>query len=95
MVDFRSVNLTITRTGYPFMTTSKILQKIKPNSELFWCSDFAQGYFQIPLHEDDKHLTVIIPPLVKYIFNHLPMGLNQAADGFNFTSDIIILIKPE
>ena len=26
----------------------------------------------------------------KYIFNYLPMGLNQAADGFNLTSDIII-----
>ena len=32
----------------------------------------------------------MILPWGKYIFNYLPMGLNQAADGFNLTSDIII-----
>ena len=52
--------------------------------------DFLQGYYQIPLHEEDKHLTAMILPWGKYIFNYLPMGLNQAADGFNLTSDTII-----
>ena len=52
--------------------------------------DFLQGYYQIPLHEGDKHLTAMILPWGKYIFNYLLMGLNQAADGFNLTSDIII-----
>ena len=32
----------------------------------------------------------MILPWGKYIFNYLPMGLNQAADGLNLTSDIII-----
>ena len=52
--------------------------------------DFLQGYYQIPLHEEDKHLTAMILPWGKYIFNYLPMELNQAADGFNLTSDIVI-----
>ena len=90
VVDFRSVNLTIKRTGYPFTPTSKVLQKIKPDTGLFWKDYFLQGYYQIPLHEQDKHLTAMILPWGKYTFNYLPMGLNQAADGFNLTSDIII-----
>ena len=32
VVDFRSVNLTIRCTGYPFTPTSKFLQKIKPDT---------------------------------------------------------------
>ena len=35
VVDYRSVNLTIKRTGYPFTPTSKVLQKIKPDTGLF------------------------------------------------------------
>ena len=89
-MDYRSVNLTIRRTGYPFIPTSKVLQKIRPDTGLFWKLDFLQGYYQIPLHEEDKHLTAMILPWGKYIFNYLPMGLNQAADGFNLTSDIVI-----
>ena len=90
VVDYRSVNLTIKRTGYPFTPTSKVLQKIRPDTGLFWKLDFLQGYYQIPLHEEDKHLTAMILPWGKYIFNYLPIGLNQAADGFNLTNDIFI-----
>ena len=43
VVDFRSVNLTIKRTGYPFTPTSKVLQKIKSDTSLFWTLDFLQG----------------------------------------------------
>ena len=70
VVDFRTVNLTIDRNGWPFQPTSKIFQKINPY--LYWGPDFLQGYIQVPLHEKDRHLTAIILPWGKYTFNFLP-----------------------
>ena len=90
MVDFRIVNLTIDRTGWPFKPTSKVLQKIKPDTNMFWSLDFLHGYFQVSLQKDNIHLAAIILPL-PYTFNFLPMGLNAAVDGFNSSSDVIIM----
>ena len=51
-------------------------------AKVFTVCDANKGFFQVPLHEDSKHLTAMLTPEGVYVHNVLAMGLSLSSDVF-------------
>ena len=60
------------------------------DAKAFSVVDANKGFFQLPLHEDSKKLTVMLTPCGVYVYNVLAMGLSLASDVFESTIRDII-----
>ena len=87
-MDFRPLNMILTRPGSPFKTTAKILRRLRPEDKIFMAIDLNESYFQVPVNEDDRDNLSFIVQLGKFGFNVYPMGLNPSTCMFN------IVMKP-
>ena len=62
MADFREVNRTLKRPGYPMDGSSLILKRLNPDEAYFSTLDLSSGYHQIRLAEARRDLFTIILP---------------------------------
>ena len=53
VVDFRSLNRVLTRPGYPYANSQKILRKLRPEDKIFISIDMTASYFQNSVHKDN------------------------------------------
>ena len=81
-VDYRNLNQHIINDSYPLPNINSILHNLGKGNT-YSCLDLKQGYHQIPLHENSKHLTAFIAPGGLYEYNVMPMGLKDSPSAFS------------
>ena len=52
--------------------------------------DAQQGYFQIPIREDDRDITAFLTRTKKYRYKTMPMGLASSAQAFQAVVNLIL-----
>ena len=95
VVDFSLINRYIQRSPHPFMSARDVLKQIRPDSRWFGCFDVVQGYHQVLIDEESRHLTTFLLPQGRYRFKRAPMGMICSGDYFNFLSDAILAPVPD
>lgn len=86
-VDLTRLNEHVRRPAYPMKTPHDVVSAIGTGAKYFTKLDAKSGYFQIPLHEDDQHLTCFITPWGRYMFTRAVMGLSSSGDEYNQRGD--------
>ena len=80
-VDLKALNMSVLRETHPLpkvddtlaqLTGAKVFSKLDANS-VFW---------QIPLAEKSRHLTIFITPFSHFCFNKMPFGISSAPEHF-------------
>ena len=79
-VDFRAVNRVTTRDAYPLPRIADLIQSIR--GSIFSQVDLRDAYYQLPMAEQDKHLTAVTTPIGLVQFRRMPFGLRNAASCF-------------
>ena len=87
VTDFTRLNKYVKRPVHPFPSATEIVQRIPAGTKIFAKLDAVQGYHQVPLAEDCRHLTTFLLPFGKYRYKRGPMGLRSTNDVFCAKSD--------
>lgn len=80
-VDYRKLNHVTVKDCYPLPHIDTILDQFC-GSAIFSVMDLANGYWQVPIHEDDKHKTAFICQHGLFQWNVMPFGLCNAPATF-------------
>ena len=56
--------------------------------------DVVQGYYQVLLEEESRHLTIFLLPPGRFRFKRTPMGMVCSSYFFNYCSDRILAPVP-
>ena len=89
-VDYRQINEDSVRDAYPLPKINYILEKLR-NGKYFSTIDLRQGYWQIPMAEQSKHLTAFtVPGRGLFQFKVMPFGLHSAPATFQRALDQVI-----
>lgn len=94
VVDYRKLNSITTKDSFPIPTIESTLQQLAGQC-YFSKLDLRSGYFQIPIHENDKPKTAFIKTTGLWEFNVLPMGLTNAPPSFQRTMYNLIVNSRE
>jgi RNase H-like domain found in reverse transcriptase/Reverse transcriptase (RNA-dependent DNA polymerase)/Integrase zinc binding domain len=87
-VNFKKLNTQVVSDKYPVPNIEDILAQLGGKS-FFTTLDLVQGFFQIPLKEEDRKKTAFSGPTGKYEFLRLPMGLKNSPAAFQRMLDDI------
>ncbi|KAG1950296.1 interleukin-1 receptor accessory protein-like 1-A [Pimephales promelas] len=79
--DFRWLNARTLKDAHPLPHQSDCLAALGGNC-LFSTMDLTSGFFNIPIHEDDKRYTAFTTPLGLYEYNRMPQGLCNSPASF-------------
>ena len=90
VTDFRGLNKSVQRIGWPFPSSEAMRKSILQDSKCFFTLDCYQGYHQIPVKESDMDLLSFITPFGKYRYQRLPMGYSDSSDQFLLHTDPIV-----
>ena len=80
-IDFRQLNKVTKHDRYPLPRIDDLLDQLG-HSRYFTSLDLASGYWQIPLHKEDKHKTTFRRQHGLYHFKRMPFGLSDAGSTF-------------
>ena len=81
MVDYRRLNSVTEGDGYPIPSISSALDAVSQGKVFAKC-DLVIGYWQIPIHQSNRHKTAFCTHLGLYEFLRLPFGLKTAPNTF-------------
>ena len=88
-IDFRKLNLVTTRDVYPIPRIEDCLAALGGN--VFFSSfDLLSGFWQIPMHEEDKKKTAFVVEGGLYEFTVMPFGLTNATATFQRYMDMVL-----
>ncbi len=92
VLDFRALNDKSFPDKYSIRTIDQCLEEIgQAKSSIFSCLDLTNGFWQLKLHEDSRHLTAFtIPGLGQYQWNVTAQGLMGAPASFSRLMDLIM-----
>ena len=76
---------------YPMPCMDQIFASIKPGNSFFSSFDLAKGYWQIEIHEDDRHKTSFYWNGKNYMFKRLPFGMTSS--GNTFSRELMEVLK--
>ncbi|CAO4370898.1 unnamed protein product [Caenorhabditis nigoni] len=79
--DFRLLNAVTKKQNYQIPLIADIVD-LASHGKFFTNLDLIQGFFQIPLREQDRHLTAFATPTGTYQYKRMPMGLCGAPHTF-------------
>lgn len=82
VVDYKKLNLITIKDSSPLPNMEDIIRKLGFGYSHFSKLDLKSGFYQIPIHEEDKIKTAFITPFGLYHFNVLPMGLRNSPPTF-------------
>ena len=80
-VDYRKLNAVTKRDSHPIPRQDDTLDALS-SSSLFSVMDLSSGYWQVPLHPDDKEKTAFTTGTSLYHFNVMPFDLVNAPMTF-------------
>lgn len=82
-VDNRPLNRVTEDLHYPMGTVQEIFDRVgQRGSRWFSVCDLFRGFWQVPIHEDDRHLTAFSSPLGQLEFCRVNFGLKTAPASF-------------
>ena len=82
VVDFRALNSKIRADSFPLPNITEILDQLG-RARWFSCLDLQDGFFQIPLKKDVRHLcSFSLPGLGSWQYTKLPFGIKVAPNSF-------------
>ena len=79
--DFRWLNARTVRDAHPLPHQADCLAALGGNC-LFSSMDLTSGYYNMPLHQDDRKYSAFTTPLGLYEYNRLPQGLCNSPGSF-------------
>uniref|UniRef100_A0A674MGD5 ribonuclease H n=1 Tax=Takifugu rubripes TaxID=31033 RepID=A0A674MGD5_TAKRU len=79
--DFRWLNARSVKDAHPLPHQSDCLAALGGNA-FFSTMDLTSGFYNIPLHQSDRHYTAFTTPLGLYEYNRLPQGLCNSPASF-------------
>jgi len=88
-VDFRRLNAVTQKDRYPLPRVDESLDALG-KAKYLTTFDLTQGYWQIPLAEEDKHKSAFSTRGGHYEFNVLAMGLTNSGPTFQRNMEIIL-----
>ena len=80
-VDLRPLNECVLREIHPIPMVDETLALLS-GAQLFSKLDANNGFWQVPLTEESRHLTTFITPNGRFCFNKLPFGICSAPEHF-------------
>ena len=80
-IDFRWLNARTVKDAHPLPHQSDCLAALGGNC-FFSTMDLTSGFYNIPMHEDDKKYTAFTTPLGLHEFNRMPQGLCNSPASF-------------
>ena len=87
VTDFTHLNKYVKRPVHPFPSATEIVQRIPKGAKFFAKLDALQGYHQVPLAPESRHLTTFLLPMGKFRYKRGPMGLRSTNDVYCAKSD--------
>ena len=94
-IDFQKVNDVTVKDAYPLPFINAILDKLR-RARYISTLDLKQGYWQVPLTPDSKHVTAFtVPGRGLYQFTVMPFGLHSAPATFQRLMDVVIGVDLE
>lgn len=94
-VDYRNLNSTCTKQGWPIPNIKLMIQRIghqSPRSEIFGKIDLTSGYHQAPLSQSSAALTAFITIIGVFEWLRVPMGLGGAPSYFQQVIATVVLV---
>lgn len=88
-VDYRRLNSVTKKDVYPLPRIDDAIDCLH-SASYFSSVDLRAGYWQIPMHPDDKEKTAFVTPDGLYEFNVMPFGLCNAPATFERFMDTIL-----
>lgn len=79
--DFRCLNKRTLKDAHPLPHQADCLAALGGNS-LFSTMDLTSGFYNMPLHEDDRKYSAFTTPMGLYEYNRLPQGLCNSPGSF-------------
>lgn len=73
-VDFRKLNDVTIGDSFPIPVISDVLNSLQ-NSKYFSTSDFASGFWQIPVRAVDRPITAFSTNYGHFVYKSMPFGL--------------------
>jgi len=89
-VDLTKLNSQVLRPAHPSPTPHVAVRHINPKAQYFSTLDALYSYWQIPLEEQDQHLTTFITPYGHFRFCRGPMGFAATGDEYCRRGDIAL-----
>lgn len=88
-VDYRRLNAVTKKDVYPLPRIDDAIDCLFAAS-YFSSIDLRSGYWQIPIHKDDREKTAFVTPDGLFEFNVMPFGLCNAPATFERFMDTIL-----
>lgn len=85
--DLSKLNKQVSRPTHPSPTPFAAIRSVTPKARFFSTVDALCGYWQIPLAEEDQHLTTFITPYGRFRYLRGPMGFSATGDAFCLRGD--------
>ena len=80
-VDYRHLNLKTVKDAYPLPRMEESWDALT-GSKFYSTIDLASGFYQVAMHENDRHKTAFTTPFGLYEYNRMSMGLCNAPSTF-------------
>ena len=88
-IDYRKVNAVTKKDSYPIPRIVEVLDMLG-SAKFFSSVDFASGYWQIPMNEEDIAKTAFICKRGLFEFTRMPFGLCNSPATFQRTMDVLL-----
>ena len=88
-VDFTALNQYVKRENHPLPSVDTTLAKLS-GATLFSKLDANSGFCKTPLTEQSRHLTTVITPWGRFMFNVLPYGISSGSEKFQKNMNLIL-----
>lgn len=89
-VDLTKLNNQVSRPTHPAPTPFAAVRSVSPSARYFTTADALHGYWQLELHEEDRHLTTFITPYGRFIHCRGPMGFSATGDAYCLRGDMAL-----